>query len=311
MTETPSVHQFGGVVNRFVDQKNAQQRQFTLPLSSIILPKHQPRKYFDAKKLEELQHSIEQYGILEPLIVRPMGEDQFELVAGERRYRAASALRLPNVPVTVRELNDKEALHVAIIENLQRENLNPVEETRGMLNLLSVELSMEVAEVKALLHQMRNQTADASQNVLTNIATVEKLFAAIGKMTWSSFITTRLVLLNLPEEVIDAVERGEIAYTKAQLIAQVKDAAKRQELLNEAVSQNLSLSAIRKEVNDWKKSDAGPSREKKVETPLQRTKALYEKMKKRNVGLVEEEKILFDELLTKLENLLADDEPLH
>ncbi|NJO94561.1 MAG: ParB/RepB/Spo0J family partition protein [Hydrococcus sp. RM1_1_31] len=97
-------------------------------LKDINLPQQQPRRYFDEQALQELISSIKQHGILQPLLVRPLSSGGYELVAGERRYRAAMESELTEVPVVVRELNNSEALQIALIENLQREDLNPVEE---------------------------------------------------------------------------------------------------------------------------------------------------------------------------------------
>jgi ParB family transcriptional regulator, chromosome partitioning protein len=108
-----------------------------------IKTREQPRHYFDPEKLEQLVQSIAQHGILEPLLVRPLETNQYELVAGERRYRAALKLGLSEVPVVIRQLNDEEATQLALIENLQREDLNPIEETEGILQLLAFKTRSE------------------------------------------------------------------------------------------------------------------------------------------------------------------------
>lgn len=305
-TESPGVHQFGSIVGRFVDNKASKLKQSTLPIEKIVLPKYQPRKHFDPKKLEDLQSSIQQHGILEPLIVRPLDKEKYELVAGERRLRAATNLGLEEVPVTIHNLTDQQALQVALIENLQREDLNPIEETRGILKLLGIELNLPEQEVKTLLYQMKNQTTDTSQNVLTSVENVERVFSSIGKMTWHSFMNTRLVLLNLPDELVEAIEGGKVAYTKAQAIAQIKDEAERKELLEEAIAQDLSLSQIREKVSEWKKSNK-PQGEGRGETYPQRAKALYEKIKQRKLWKDKEKKEEFEALLIKLEILLEED----
>ena len=100
----------------------------TLPISEIEPNREQPRKVFDEKALEDLAKSIEQNGIIQPLLVRPLSDGSYQLVAGERRWRAARMAGLHEVPVTIREMTDEEASVFALIENLQREDLNPVEE---------------------------------------------------------------------------------------------------------------------------------------------------------------------------------------
>ncbi len=114
----------------------------SISLEQIQLPTLQPRRYFDEQALNELVTSIKQHGILQPLLVRPLKGGKYELVAGERRYRAAHTAGLTEVPVVIRELNENEALQLALIENLQREDLNPVEETEGILQLLSLRLQL-------------------------------------------------------------------------------------------------------------------------------------------------------------------------
>jgi ParB family chromosome partitioning protein len=181
-----------------------------LSLNSIIINASQPRHYFDSQKLKELTESIIKYGVLEPLLVRPLRNDskQYELVAGERRYRAAKQAGLTQVPVTIRSLSDREALTMSLVENLQREDLNPVEETEGILQLLSFHLDITVDEVIANLYRMRNESSGmVSQNVLTNEAgkTIQSVFQSLGLLSWESFITSRLPLLKLPSDILEAL----------------------------------------------------------------------------------------------------------
>jgi ParB family transcriptional regulator, chromosome partitioning protein len=106
-----------------------------IPVARITPNPFQPRKNFDAAAMDDLKTSIAEYGVLVPIIVRKRGEN-FELVAGERRWRACAALGQPNMPAIVRDSDDKDSLEVAIIENLQRENLNPIEEAAGFSSLM-------------------------------------------------------------------------------------------------------------------------------------------------------------------------------
>ena len=108
----------------------------TLPLEEIVPNKEQPRKTFDETALEELAESIRQHGVLQPLLVRPLPGGGYQLVAGERRYRASRIAGLREVPVVIRELSDVETMEIAIIENLQREDLNPIEEAEGLQALI-------------------------------------------------------------------------------------------------------------------------------------------------------------------------------
>ena len=136
--------------------KEPQATESKIKLTEIHLPASQPRRYFDPQALEELAESIKQHGLLQPLLVRPLKSGGYELVAGERRYRSATKVGLTEVPVVVRELSDEQAWQLALIENLQREDLNPIEETEAVLALLSLRLGCDVSEVKSLLYKMKN-----------------------------------------------------------------------------------------------------------------------------------------------------------
>lgn len=258
------------------DSNLSSPREFTkLPLADIVLPQKQPRRYFDPQKLSELTESIRQHGVLEPLLVRrsPSLNNQYELVAGERRYRAAKSAGLTEVPVAICHFSDSEALTVSLIENLQREDLNPLEETEGILTLLSLRLEMEQSEVIRLFYRMRHEANDQiGQNVLTSSGgqTIQTVFDSLGLLSWESFVTSRLPLLKLPEDLLEVLRSGKIAYTKAKAIAAVKDGQLRQALIEEAVSQNLSLSQIRERIKEIKFSTSSPShREPTIEARLQ------------------------------------------
>lgn len=220
-------------------------------VDSIHLPKEQPRRYFDQEKLEQLVLSVKKHGILEPLLVRPRQQGEYELVAGERRYRAAQQAGLTSVPVVVRELSDEQALQLSLIENLHREDLNPVEETEGILLLLAQMLNSSVSDACALLYRMQNEIkGKVTQNVLGNESSqmVQTMFDELGLMSWESFVNSRLPLLNLPTEVIEALRQGRIEYTKATAIARIKDENQRIKLLEDAIALNLSLSQIRERI---------------------------------------------------------------
>lgn len=129
-----------------------------LPLASIRPNPRQPRKRFAEESLKELADSIREKGLLQPLLVRPQG-DGYELVAGERRYRAALMAGLQEVPAVVKDLTDREALELALVENLQREDLSPVEEARGYQALLEMGLTQE--EVARRVGKARSTVANA------------------------------------------------------------------------------------------------------------------------------------------------------
>ncbi|WP_348256107.1 ParB/RepB/Spo0J family partition protein [Leptolyngbya sp. ST-U4] len=280
----------------------------SLSISLIILPPSQPRRYFDPEKLRQLTESIRQHGVLEPVLVRPSRKKgTYELVAGERRFRAAQEVGLTDIPVMIRELSDEEALQLALVENLQREDLNPVEETEGILQLLALRLKIPPIDVPPLLYKMRNEAiGTVNQNVLINseAQVVQAVFAEVGTITWESFATTRLPLLRLPPEILEALQGGKIAYTKAQAIARVKNDDQRKELLEEAISQDLSLSQIKDRIAILKSpktnNDSEPSLRSQIDDVLhlaKRSKVWDNPKKQRRL-----EKILAD-----LKTLVADD----
>lgn len=280
-----------------------------LPLSVIHLPATQPRRYFDSQKLDELSASIKEHGILENLLVRPSLTQvgQYELIAGERRYRAAQMLGLEDVPVTIRDLTDQQALEVALVENLQREDLNPVEETEGILLLLSMRLNMNLAEVPSLLYKMQHEAKGrTAQNVLGSSEglSVIQVFQALGLISWESFVTSRLPLLNLPQDVLDVLRQGKIAYTKAQAIARVKDDEQRQILLAEAIAQNFSLAQIKERVAELKQE---APRESSNPSLKSRVDSAYLQLKRSKVWDNPKKQKQIEKLVAMLETLVADD----
>jgi len=223
----------------------------TISISKIHLPSSQPRRYFDPEKLQQLTDSIKQHGILEPLLVRPLKQGGYELVAGERRYRAAKASGLDNVPITVRELSDQEAVQFALVENLQREDLNPVEETEGVLELLTLTLNCSREQILEALTQMataQKKGIELSGNVSRQVEVIANILESTINLTPESFRTSRLPLLNLPLDILDALRQGKLEYTKARAIARVRDEQQRQQLLQDAVERSLSLTQIKQQV---------------------------------------------------------------
>jgi ParB family chromosome partitioning protein len=287
-----------------------------IPLELIHLPEQQPRRYFDPQKLEQLTQSIREHGILEPLLVRPHPEDKgkYELVAGERRYRSAKAAGLGEVPVVVRQLNDQEALQVAIVENLQREDLNPIEEVEGILQILAIELQVEVSAVSSLLYRLRHSVTSSGHNVMAKpessssghnvmakqLSQVEKVFQGLG-MSWKSFTTNRLPLLNLPEELLLALREGKIAYTSALAIARIKDEPLRKALLSEAITEKLSLQEIKKRV---KTINSTPPEESKQQDLKKRLDKAFRRAQKVKAWDNPQKWQQIEEALDRLESLL-------
>ncbi|MBD2683034.1 MULTISPECIES: ParB/RepB/Spo0J family partition protein [Nostoc] len=286
----------------------------SMPLEQITLPPTQPRRYFDPEALKQLTESIKQHGILQPLLVRPVADEKHELVAGERRYRAATELALKEVPVVIRELDDNAAFQLALVENLLREDLNPVEETEGILQLLALKLGRSIQEIPPLLYRLQrlqNKASTVTHNVMgasdsdgdepthnvmgedeidshhnainqdsgeielsthnvmgetetpnsalneqsvaeRDLKIVEGVFEGLGLMTWVSFVKNRLPLLNLPEDILDALRDGLIEYTKAKAIATIQDLDERVAFVEQAIAQNWSLSEIKQRISENK-----------------------------------------------------------
>lgn len=288
---------FGGEPDNFSQQ---------LPIAWIVLPEQQPRRYFDPQKMEHLVQSVKEHGVLEPLLVRVTHQtDIYELVAGERRYRAAVAAGLNEVPVTVKELSDEDALQIALVENLQREDLNPVEETEGILQLLAFKLTCPASEVPKLLYRLQNEkTGDrfnGNVTISSKINDVESIFSGLGAMSWESFIRNRLPLLKLPTNILESLRTGQIAYTKASAIAKVNDKQQRQLLLNLAISENLSLAQIKNRITNM--SSACVSGE-----PISfknRIKTSYRLIEKSRVWEDPKKQKKLERLLTEIETLIA------
>ncbi|BAU67484.1 parB-like partition protein (plasmid) [Stanieria sp. NIES-3757] len=269
--------------------------------------------------------SIREHGILEPLLVRPLPDNKedtspgvspgvhdvrYELVAGERRYRAAEAPGLKEVPVIIKELTDSEALQLALIKNLQREDLNPVEETEGILQLLAIKENIAVDEVISRLYRMYNEVKgnvnSSNPNVRVNEFddSVKAIFDSLGRMNWESFVKNKLPLLKLPEDILEALRSGRIEYTKAKAIASVKDEELRQQLLEDAITNSLSLSQIKEKVKALKPTKEKEELRNRFETTIKeanKSKQLWQDPKKRKK---------LESLLAQLEQLIESESTL-
>ncbi len=224
----------------------------SLPVAEIILPERQPRRWMDPQKLEQLTESVRHYGILEPLIVRPrLGGEGYELVAGERRYRAALAVGLSHVPVTVHELSDRQALEIALLENLQRDDLNSIDETESILELLCQVLDASQDHVISLMNRAetaKRRDKELTDNDIRQLAVMDNLFTTVGRLSREGFRVNRLPLLRLPADVLEFLRGGELEYTKARAIAKVGDSDVRRELMEAVVTEQLSLSELKKRI---------------------------------------------------------------
>ena len=282
-------------VASYLTELQGDQPDRLIPISQIVLPQSQPRRYFDIAKLELLIESVRQHGILQPLLVRPF-EDMYQLVAGERRYRAALTLKLENIPVTIRELSDREATALSLIENLHREDLNPVEETEAILALLELELDTEQS-ASSVLYSMLNDKRRLTHNVESQIwDTVEETFKNLS-VSWVSFTKHKLPLLKLPEEILQALRQGKLEYTKARAIARIKDEVERNLLLERAIAERLSLNDINQAIAELKPDK--PNIQKKLDET-------YKRLKKSRFWEDPKKRAQVEELLKSLEKITDD-----
>lgn len=181
-----------------------------IPINKIVANRFQPRTVFDDDKIEELARTIHTHGIIQPIVVREFENDRYEIIAGERRWRAMKKLGWLEAPTIIKNLNDTETASVALIENLQREELSPIEEAVAYGKLLE-------------LHNL----------------TQEALAQRLGK--GQSTVANKLRLLKLPQEVRDALLNKLITERHARSLIPLKDPEKQVQLLNDIIEKNLNV----------------------------------------------------------------------
>lgn len=214
--------------------------------TQLISPRHrQPRRQFDGQAMQSLVESVRAQGVMQPIVVHQRPDGGFELVAGERRLHAAQLAGLPTIPAkVVSGLEEGQLDFIAAMENLQREDLNPVDEVDAILNVLSTELSVPRDDLPAFLSRLRkldrighnamsNREAVESPDE-TAIRSVETVFSQLAKGSWHSFVANKMGVLKLPHDLLDAVRKGDIEYTKATALRKIKDAEARRRLLDDA-----------------------------------------------------------------------------
>ena len=204
-------------------------------ISKVEPDKNQPRKHFDEDKLEELADSIKQHGVIDPLLVQDKG-DYYEIVGGERRWRASKIAGLKKVPVYVREYSDQEKLEISLIENLQREDINDIEEATTYKRLMD-EYDMT-----------QDQVADR----------VSKSRPAVAN---------KLRLLNLSPEVQDMLSEKVISSGHARALLAIKDPKKQSEYANIIIDRQLSVREVEKEIKKMQNEGSSPAPKKKELDP--------------------------------------------
>lgn len=191
-----------------------------LPLMSIIPNRFQPRTIFDDSKIEELARTIHTHGVIQPIVVRKIDNDQYEIIAGERRFRAMTKLEWSEVPAIVRNLSDKETASVALIENLQREELTAIEEALAYQKLLE-------------LHEL----------------TQEALAQRLGK--GQSTVANKIRLLKLPDAIQESILKREISERHARALMPIKDEEVQIAIFKEALEQHFNVKQLEKRVDEY------------------------------------------------------------
>jgi ParB family transcriptional regulator, chromosome partitioning protein len=203
-----------------------------LPVGSIRANTRQPRRRFDAEGISELAESIKAQGLVQPVVVRPVGGASWELIAGERRWRAARAAGLATLPALVRETDDRESLLLALVENVAREDLSPIEEARAY-SVLMDEFALTLGEVA--------ERVGRSKPVVSN----------------------RIRLLELPDDVIGLLERGSISEGHARAILAVPGHEERRALARKVVRKGLTVRATERAAR-WAGAKTKPRRARRI-----------------------------------------------
>lgn len=197
----------------FDDNKSDVQIKKSLRTMEIEPNKFQPRKDFDENSIAELAESIKQFGIIQPVVVKPMDNGYYCIVAGERRWRAARLLGLEEIPVIVREFSESEIMQVSLIENIQRENLNPIEEALGYKQLIEA-YSMTQERIAELFGHSR------------------------------SYITNSLRILSLPEEILNLIKEEKISVGHAKLLLSCSNDNMAKELAMQCADDKLTVKQL-------------------------------------------------------------------
>lgn len=223
-----------------------------IAIKDISPDPEQPRRYFEEEGIRELSDSIKEHGVLQPIVVTPASEGKFQIVAGERRWRAATAAGLVKIPAIVRTLSNQHKLELALIENIQRRDLNPLETATAYLKL----------------HQQFSMT-------------YEEIGKRVGGKAVST-ISNALRLLQLPEEAKKALIEGEISEGHARQLLAVDDPKAQQQLLKMIISEGWSVRKTEQYVIGYKQGEQGAQRsvsaKAKIRTETPHTKALGKRL---------------------------------
>ncbi len=209
------------LLNENVRDENSLENIIEIPLDKIKPNPYQPRYVFDEAELNDLAASIREHGVIQPIIVKEV-KDYYIIIAGERRYRASVMLNMPTIPAIVRQYEKSKMIELALIENLQRENLSPIEEAKAY-NQIMRELDLTQKEVATRVGKTR------------------------------SYVTNMLGLLNLPEEVMKLVDSKQISMGHARALSKLLDKDKIKSIAKKIVDENLSVRDVEKLVSNEEK----------------------------------------------------------
>ena len=184
----------------------------TIDLKNIYPNQDQPRRVFDEEKIKILSESIKNYAVLQPIVLKPDDKGKYMIIAGERRYRASKLARKSDIPAVIKDIPMKDIMEIALIENLQREELNPIEEALAYRSLIK---NYEVTQ--------------------------EEISEAVGKSR--PHITNTLRLLNLPQKIMDMIDQGQITAGHGKALLRVNDENLQLELANKVIAEELSVRA--------------------------------------------------------------------
>jgi len=268
----------------------------------------QPRQFFSQEGIDSLAHSFKERGFRGTLNVRPLADGTYELVAGERRWRAAQQAGLKKVRCVVEQYTDEEALEFALVENLQREDLSKLEETEGILQLIETKLGiahdLAITLVRTEGHSDKRNRSDVAPS--EELKQIEALLSYFN-IELQTFRTKNLRTLSLPEELKRAHLERDLPYSSALELNKVKDKQERETLLEEIITKKLSFRDIRERVRELTANQKGKV-ETEVITLVQRLEATVKRARKVEHLLEKtQKKKRLQRLLGELEELLSDE----
>lgn len=222
-------------------EKKHSEEVVKIPIDQIVPNRYQPRTVFDEEKIEELSRTIHTHGVIQPIVVRRLEDNRYEIIAGERRYRAIKKLNWTEVPAIVRDLNDKETASIALIENLQREELTAIEEALAYQQLIE-------------LHHL----------------TQEALAQRLGK--GQSTIANKLRLLKLPKYVQDAILKREITERHARALIGIKDEELQMKLVDLIKENDWNVRQLEEYIQQFTKANETEEEKKRNQNAKQSAK---------------------------------------